>query len=129
MILAALEEQGKQQAAQLQNQFDQLSATQQQRADNFSQHLSHQLSLQLSQQMSTWTCNWEKKQWGLEEDLTSLKKRPEEWASSQLELEREPGAIEKMLGAVRERGQPVVQSELEERLTSLERELTELKEE
>ena len=58
--------------------------------------------------------------------LASLKERPEEWASSQLELERELGAIEETLGAVRERGQSVVQSELEERLVSLERELTEL---
>ena len=128
-ILAALEEQGKQQAAQLRSQFDQFSATQQQCVDEFSQHLSHQLSLQLSQQVSTWTCNWEKKLRGLEEDLASLKRRPEEWASGQLELERKLGAIEETLNAVRKRGQPVVHSELEERLTSLERELTELREE
>ena len=116
MILAALEEQGKQQAAHRWSQFDQLSATQQQCADEFSQHLSHQLSLQLFQQMSTWTCNWAKKLQGLEEDLASLKERPEEWVSSQLELERKLGAIEETLDAVRKRKQPVVQSELEERL-------------
>ena len=128
-ILAALEEQGKQQAAQLRSQFDQFSATQQQCVDEFSQHLSHQLSLQLSQQVSTWTCNLEKKLWGLEEDLASLKERPEEWVSGQLELERKLGAIEETLDTVRKRGQPVVHCELEERLTSLERELTELREE
>ena len=49
--------------------------------------------------------------------------------SGQLELERKLGAIEETLDTVRKRGQPVVHCELEERLTSLERELTELREE